>query len=81
MIDAVSTLDADALVILLHCYRYEMRMTTPAACDESLLRVRYGPDGPVAGGNLEGLDSDTAPDGGDTTASDVDAQGKSKQEL
>ncbi len=56
-------------------------MTTPAACDESLLRVRYGPDGPVAGGNLEGLDSDTAPDGGDTTASDVDAQGKSKQEL
>lgn len=46
-----------------------MRMTTPAACDESLFRVRYGPGGAVTG------------DGSVASASDADAQSMSKQEL
>eukprot|EP01043_Picozoa_sp_COSAG02_P042618 COSAG02_NODE_3636_length_6445_cov_4.961235_2_plen_62_part_00 len=61
-----------------------MRMTTPAACDESLLRVRYGPEGPVAAdiaGVFEGLKSGVAQDGDAATASDVGAQNKIKQEL
>ena len=82
--DGVAALDADALITLLCCCRYEMRMTTPVACDESLLRVRYGPEGPVAPdieGFLAGLNSGVAQDGDAVTASDVGAQDKSKQEL
>lgn len=58
-------------------------MSTPVACDESLMRVRYGPD---AGENasaaaVEAADGDPAPAGGADSTTSVDAQGTSKQEL
>lgn len=63
-----------------------MRMTTPVACDESLMRVRYGPEGMVSGDNASAsvadpAGSDPASSSGTTTSSDTDTASKGKQEL
>lgn len=61
-----------------------MRMTTPAACDESLFRVRYGPDGVVSDDRAavpESLSNGTASGQKPATASDIDGGDKNKQDL
>ena len=63
-----------------------MRMTTPVACDESLMRVRYGPEGTVSGHNAsapaaDAAGSDPASSSGTTTTSDTETASKGKQEL
>ena len=68
----------------MRAYRYKMRMTTPVACDESLMRVRYGPEGTADNASAPAADaagSDPASSGGTATTSDTDTASKGKQEL